>query len=189
MRVIVGLGNPGAEYQNTRHNAGILLIDKLTEKQLSDYGWRRFYGILVYKTPDLILVKTADYFMNESRNIIHDLERMDELKRFFLVRPQTHKESPCALYIAHDDLDIRLGNYKIQQGIGPKQHNGILSIEQALSSKDFGRIRIGIDNRAGELESKKAGEDYVLEKFSLDEKKILETVLENISDAILKTAN
>ena len=66
------------------------------------------------------------------------------------------------LIIIHDDLDIPLGKFKIQFGKGPRLHNGVLSVEQALGTKEFWRIRIGIDNR---LKNTDSGEDYVLEKF------------------------
>lgn len=180
MRVIVGLGNPGVEYINTRHNVGILLIDQLASLSVnqSSYGWRKFYGILTCKFPDLILAKTADYFMNESGNVINDLKR-----------------SPFAqyltgdLFVAHDDLDIKLGEYKIQKGVGPKLHNGVESVENALKTKDFWRIRIGVDNRAGERESRRAGEEYVLEKFSGEERKMLDQVLEKIVNEITQATH
>lgn len=85
------------------------------------------------------------------------------------------------LFIAHDDLDIPLGKYKIQFGVGPKVHNGILSIENSLNTKDFWRIRIGIDNRKNPVE----GEKYVLEDFTNEELEILEGVF----NAIIKDSS
>ena len=83
------------------------------------------------------------------------------------------------LYVAHDDLDIPLGEFKIQFAKGPKLHNGIESVEKALSTKDFWRIRIGVDNR--DSDNRIPGEKYVLEDFTQEEKKILNTVFEQIS--------
>ncbi|MBI5356256.1 hypothetical protein HZB78_01430, partial [Candidatus Collierbacteria bacterium] len=93
------------------------------------------------------------------------------------------------LYIIHDDLDIPLGTFKIQFGKGPRRHKGILSVEQALGTKEFWRVRIGIDNRSkgqkvNRLESEDSGEDYVLEKFKPEEKKILESVFPEIGDRL-----
>ena len=74
------------------------------------------------------------------------------------------------LIVVHDDLDIPLGKFKIQRGVGPKLHNGIESIENNLGSKDFWRVRMGVDNRmnTGWIN----GEDYTLQDFHLDERKI-----------------
>ncbi len=181
MKVIVGLGNPGVEYINTRHNAGILLVDKISARcseksiQSGNYGWRKFYGILTSKFPDLVLAKTADYFMNESGNVINDVFRLDEFKNI----------TPEQFYVAHDDLDIKLGEYKIQKGVGPKLHNGVESVENALKTKDFWRIRIGIDNRSIPI----PGEEYVLQKFSGEERKVLDEVLGKITDEITQTTH
>lgn len=177
MKVVVGLGNPGSEYANTRHNAGVLLIDYLGSRGQvlgSSYGWRKFYGIMVYKTKDIVLVKSADYFMNESGNVIRDLAKIYNLE-------------PKTLYIAHDDLDLQLGEFKIQFGKGPKLHNGIEAIENALGTVDFWRVRIGVDARIPE--GRIPGEQYVLQNFSLEERRVLDKVLEDIADAIIKTTD
>lgn len=158
MKIIIGLGNPGPEYQNTRHNAGVMLVDKLAERMQSAYGWRKFYGAMIFKTDDLWLVKSKDVFMNESGRLLQGLPEGD-------------------LYVAHDDLDIKLGEYKIQKGRGPKEHNGVKSIENVLKTKDFWRIRIGIENRQVPI----GGETYVLQTFSVEEKGVLEGVLDEIS--------
>lgn len=82
------------------------------------------------------------------------------------------------LFIAFDDLDISLGDYKIQKGKGPKDHRGLSSVEESLGTNDFWHIRIGVDNR--ELENKTPGEVYVLEDFSPEEKEILQDVFGEI---------
>lgn len=171
MKVIIGLGNPGTEYQMTRHNAGMMLVDKLSSSPVaqlhSDYGWRKNYGAMVYKSPDLVLVKTNDVFMNESGKLLQGLPEGE-------------------LWVAHDDLDIKLGEYKVQRGKGPKEHNGVRSIEGALGNKDFWRIRIGVDNRPSFAKASE-GETYVLQKFTAEEKVILGGVLGKIADEINKT--
>lgn len=82
--------------------------------------------------------------------------------------------------IVHDDLDLPLGKYKIQFGKGPELHYGVTSVENELGTKDFWRIRIGIDNR--DLKNKISGEDYVLENFSGEEIEILQEVYAKIRD-------
>ena len=171
MKVIVGLGNPGVEYALTRHNAGVMLVDRLAERlaAASSYGWRRRNNIMVWESPGLVLAKTADIFMNESARIIHDLRYM--------------KYDLRDVYAAHDDLDIKLGEYKIQRGVGPKLHSGVQSIEGVVRDKNFWHIRIGVDNR--DPSNRTPGEEYVLQKFMPGEK----VILENTLDAIIKAIN
>ena len=167
MKVVIGLGNPGAEYAVSRHNAGMMLVEVLGSRflGLGEYGWRKFYGVYVFKTTELVLVKTANYFMNESGNVIRDVLRLDELQTV-----------NYELFVAHDDLDLKVGEHKIQMGKGPKEHNGVKSVEQALGTKEFWRIRIGVDNRQTPIE----GETYVLQKFLPEERQVLSGVLDQI---------
>lgn len=163
MRIVVGLGNPGDRFIGTRHNAGLMLVDLLSERARSSYGWRKHYNSLVFKGEDMVLVKTKDVFMNESGRLFQGLPEGD-------------------IYVAHDDLDLRLGEYKIQKGVGPKVHYGIQSAENALGTKDFWRIRIGVDDR--ESAHRTPGDEYVLQKFSASEKEIINHVLSQIADEI-----
>ncbi|HEC64096.1 MAG TPA: peptidyl-tRNA hydrolase, partial [bacterium] len=101
-------------------------------------------------------------FMNNSG------ESVKKISKFFRVPIEN-------IYVAHDDLDIELGNYKIQQGKGPREHNGIKSVEQHMGGVNFWRIRIGIENRKNK---KIKGTDYVLGKFEKREVPLLfETLL------------
>jgi PTH1 family peptidyl-tRNA hydrolase len=146
MKLIIGLGNPGDGYVNSRHNAGHVFVDELQKDKL----------------PTGTIVKKTDTFMNESGVFVKKMVNK-------------YKIEPSNLYIVHDDLDIKLGEYKIQFGKGPKGHNGILDIEDKLRTKDFWRVRIGTENR--ELPTGTEAmvcEKYVLQNFSDDEKMILE---------------
>lgn len=164
MKLIVGLGNPGTKYQNNRHNVGFMFVDFL----LSELTGSRVYensknGNAQYAWVDLEKEKIEFYkpqtFMNESGNSVrYALKKHLELKLDNLI-------------IVHDDLDIPLGKFKIQKASGPRLHNGIMSIEQALGTKDFWRVRIGVDNR--KQENWVNGETYVLHDFTKDEKEIL----------------
>jgi peptidyl-tRNA hydrolase, PTH1 family len=169
-KIIIGLGNPGVDYKNTRHNAGVMLVDKLYESRFMnyEYGFRRKKDIYVYESSEMVLVKTANIFMNESGKIIQELKYMD----FGFDN----------IYVVHDDLDIKLGEYKIQMGKGPKEHNGVISIEQALGTKEFWRVRIGVENRAGG----ESGEQYVLERFTSEERTILDGVSEEICKKLIE---
>lgn len=87
------------------------------------------------------------------------------------------------LYVVHDDLDLKLGEFKIQKGKGPKLHNGISSIEKELGRSDFWRVRIGVDNR--NPENRIAGEKYVLQDFTLEEKQIVSGIFEKIIENLI----
>lgn len=175
--MIVGLGNPGKEYENSRHNTGFLFVNKLATvlwpEAFSKWRSEKKHQAEVLKENDLILVKPQT-FMNRSG------EAVRILSDFFRI--------PLAgLWVTHDDLDLHLGDYKIQRGVGPKVHNGINSVEDSMTSGDFWRVRIGIDNRA--LENREAGDKYVLKDFSLEEKKILETVIDKAIEELMEKLN
>ncbi len=119
MKLIVGLGNPGEKYKNTRHNAGFLVVDELEKLNL----------------PNVVLFKPQK-FMNRSGQ---------EVKKLTKKYPLDKNE----LYVVHDDLDIPLGKFKIHKGRGPKIHNGLQSIYDQLGTKDFWHVRVGIDGDRG----------------------------------------
>ena len=150
MKLIVGLGNPGEKYKNNRHNAGHMVIDKLSQTLNSKSQ----------------IIKKSSVFMNDSGS--------------FVKKVLTDHQSLTTdyLYIIHDDLDLSLGTWKIQKGKGPKEHGGINDIEQKLRTKVFTRIRIGVDNR--KPESRILGEEYVLQDFTKEEEKILDKVVDEI---------
>ncbi len=143
-KLIIGLGNPEIKYKNTRHNIGKLLVDYLKKTEIKN---------------QFILLKSS-LFMNQSGQFVKNI-----IKKY-----QISLEN---LYIAHDDLDIPLGKFKINFASGPKLHNGIKSIEETLETNNFWRIRIGVDNR--NKENWIDGESYVLENFLPKEGEVLKT--------------
>jgi len=98
-----------------------------------------------------------------------------------------YKVKMSDLWVIHDDLDIILGQYKIQKDKGPKLHNGVESIEKFLGKTDFWRVRVGVDNRSGNR--KISGEDYVLQKSQDKERTDLEKVVEKIVDDLSEKFN
>ncbi len=154
MKLIVGLGNPGEKYKNNRHNIGYLFIDWLT----ANAGW-----------PESVVFRKSEEFMNDSG------ETVAKLRDFY-------KVSPRDIFVVHDDLDIRVGEYKIQMGVGPKVHYGLLSVERMLKTKDFWRVRVGVDGRS--QTNRAPGEDYVLEDFTLEEMKTVESLFSRIWDEV-----
>ena len=183
MKIIVGLGNPGEKYKKNRHNVGFLFIDFIINQcQMLD----------VKSQIHMSKVKSGKKIIIEKVNIEFDNHEL------LLVKPQLFmnqsgiavKKSVISyqlsvtndLYIVHDDLDIKLGDYKIQFGKGPKLHNGIESIEKTLKTKDFWRIRIGVDNR--NPEKRISGEKYVLQNFNRQEIEILQRTFKLILDEL-----
>ena len=186
MKILVGLGNPGKKYEQTRHNAGHLLADLLSDyltKKSSTRAenWTESKkGNLLYKWFEkenlkIETIKTQS-FMNDSGNV---------LKYILKKHPEVGMDD---LFIAHDDLDIPLGNYKVQKGRGPKDHNGLNDIYKKTGRRNFWHVRIGVDSRT--KESRIEGEDYVLHPFSEKEfgllTEVLAKIVQELNDSHLK---
>jgi len=178
MRLIVGLGNPGERYNGTRHNTGFLVVEKLKNEipnskfqitnqiQNINFQLEDKFSAEIFRLGKLILAKPQT-FMNESG------EAVFKIAAFYKIKQND-------LYVVHDDLDIKLGEYKIQKGVGPRLHYGIQSIENKIGSKDFWRVRIGVDNRGSE--NRTDGEKYVLQRFTEEERVILNEVIKKVVD-------
>lgn len=177
MKLIVGLGNPGEKYKNNRHNVGFMVVDGLAMRLFSykamPLKWElseKFDSLLITLDSRLVLAKPQT-FMNNSG------EAIKKLIDFY-------KVSLNDLYVIHDDLDIPLGQYKIQKGKGPKVHYGIQSINQALGTRDYWRVRIGVENRevsqVPRVSRVPRGEQYVLQDFTKEEQMIIADVIKLI---------
>ena len=94
---------------------------------------------------------------------------------------------PSALYVVHDDLDILLGNYKIQLGRGPKDHNGLSSIDAELGTNEYWHVRVGVDKR--DPQNRVMGEEYVLQDFSDEEKRILDKTIKEVVKKLISGLN
>lgn len=133
MKLVAGLGNPGAEYAKTRHNAGFMLVDALADKLGVD-DWRERYDAMVLETrigtEKVLLVKPITY-MNESGRAIGPLLSW-------------YKLGPEDLIVAHDDMDIPAGTIRIRKKGSAGGHNGIKSILEYVGDEHFARVRIGI---------------------------------------------
>lgn len=184
MILIVGLGNPGKKYQNNRHNVGFQFVDYLIENlkilnpksqipnkfQVLNYKFQKDKYLdseiarLLYDRTRVVLAKPQT-FMNNSGLAVKKLATK-------LFPPNTYYLTLNSLIIVHDDLDVPLGKFHIQFGVGPQLHNGLESIENHLKTKDFWRVRIGVDNRQQKWID---GETYSLQNFLSQEKKLLET--------------
>ncbi|MCL2110294.1 aminoacyl-tRNA hydrolase [Microgenomates group bacterium] len=166
MQLIIGLGNPDEpQYALSRHNAGALFLDYL-QAQFSSSSWqhRSKFSALISKIDvhgHTILLAKPQTFMNLSGQSVR------AIVDYYHVPLEE-------LLIAFDDLDLNLGEYKLQSGTGPHGHHGLESIYQHLGTKQFSHLRLGIDTRAGERVIPSA--DYVLQQFSQSELASLQAV-------------
>jgi len=166
MFLICGLGNPGKDYINTRHNIGFNLIDKLSIYYnflpfKKDIKKEVLKGEINYQS--CLLMKPLN-FMNLSGQPIQEIVNF-------------YKIDKKKIYIIHDDLDLELGKVKLKFGGGNGGHNGLSNIDEMIG-KDYNRIRIGI-NHPG---SKDLVSNYVLNKFTNDEMSLIETKLDKVTD-------
>ncbi|GAB4026846.1 MAG: aminoacyl-tRNA hydrolase [Candidatus Microgenomates bacterium] len=167
MKLIVGLGNPGEKYKNNRHNIGFVVAERVGELLNID-RWimnKRFMGE-VAESDKLILIK-PNTFMNESGKAV------SAISRFYKIKSED-------TYIIHDDLDIQLGNFKIQHGKAPKVHNGLLSVERALGTNKYWNVRVGVENREVYGNKGVPGVVYTLQDFEPEERQIVGKVVEEV---------
>ena len=171
--LIVGLGNPGREYKDTRHNLGFMLIDRLTVR-LNARGMKVQSKAIVitaqHEDRKLILAKPQTY-MNLSGQSVQGL------LRFYKIPLEN-------LLVAHDDIDLPFCALRIRPGGGPGGQNGMGSIIQQLGTQDFARLRIGIDRPPGRMDAAA----YVLQEFSNKELMTVSETLDRAADAALTFA-
>jgi PTH1 family peptidyl-tRNA hydrolase len=168
--LIVGLGNPGAEYVQTRHNAGFLLVEKLAAKWKSDWANERKFKARIAKAErdgKKVLLCEPQTFMNLSG------EAVGALKDFYQLPLKQ-------ILVAVDDADLPLGEIRLRKSGSSGGHHGLESIEQHLGSCEFARLRIGIGRADGAREIT----NYVLGKFDSSENELLKKVLERASNQI-----
>jgi PTH1 family peptidyl-tRNA hydrolase len=168
--IIVGLGNPGREYRDTRHNIGFMLIDKLAEKLGARSMRVQSKAIITtaqYEGRKIILAKPQTY-MNLSGQSVQGLVRFYKI-------PQEN------LMVAHDDLDLPFCVLRLRPGGGSAGQKGIASIIQQLGTPDFARMRLGIDRPPGRMEAAA----YVLQAFTQKEAQEVAELLDKAADAAL----
>ena len=158
--LIIGLGNPGREYAQTRHNAGFLLVDRLAERLGTRFRRLQFKALTTdarYGDAKIILAKPQTY-MNLSGQAV------GALVRFYKVPPEH-------LLVAYDDLDLPLGTVRLRPKGGHGGHKGMRSIIERLGTQEFPRLRLGIGRPPGRMDAA----DYVLQRFSPAELTAMET--------------
>ena len=165
IRLVAGLGNPGPEYANTRHNVGFLVVDRLAEQFGSTWERSTKWDAVVTKYDEVFLLKPMS-FMNRSG---HPL---------FAVA-QFYKIDPAEILVVLDDFALPLGRLRLRAGGSPGGHNGLESIMVQFGTEEIPRLRIGIGAApsAGSV-------DYVLSRFFEEEKPLVRSTIDRAAEAV-----
>lgn len=169
MKLIVGLGNPGKEYENTRHNIGFMAVDYYISKKCIMDNWKnKFNGSYLetnIKGEKVIFLKPLSY-MNLSGSVVSQFVNF-------------YKLSVDDIMVISDDLDLLTGNYKLKSKGSCGGHNGLRDIERCLGTDEYKRLKVGI-SKDKEIDTK----DYVLGKISKDDMKIYDELFNTLVDVI-----
>ncbi len=171
IRLIAGLGNPGSEYEGTRHNAGFAFIEHFLRRMpgswekvhaFDSYCWRGTYA------GSALILQTPLTYMNLSGNAICKLAAAEKI-------------APEETLVVSDDMDLAPGRIRLRQGGGSGGHNGLKSVTEKFGSDKFARLRIGI----GKMPNGHGSADFVLSGFSADEQILFDKVMETACDAVI----
>ena len=166
MFLICGLGNPGKEYINTRHNVGFNLIDKIS-------SYYNFYPLKKDNKKEVLkgLINNHSCLLMKPLNFMNlSGQPVQEIMNFYKIEKNK-------LYVIHDDIDLELGKIKFKLGGGNGGHNGLLSIDEMIGNEYY-RLRIGIDHPG----LKDMVSNYVLNKFNKEEINVIERKLNKVTD-------
>lgn len=173
-RLIVGLGNPGETYRDTRHNIGFMVLDEIARRMGAAFREEKRWSGLVAKFTGGYLLKPLT-FMNDSGRSVQSVGHF-------------YKASPAQTLVVYDDVDLPLGRLRFRTSGSAAGHNGIRSLISSLGSDEFPRLKVGISPADG----RPAGErmvGHVLGKFSAEERPVLQTVIQRAADAVLSAVD
>ncbi|MDR1773253.1 MAG: aminoacyl-tRNA hydrolase [Clostridioides sp.] len=169
MYVVVGLGNPGKQYENTRHNIGYCVIDKIAQKynvSVNKIKHKALTAEIRMGSEKVILVKPITYMNLSGESVI-------DIYNFYKVDLEN-------IIVVYDDIDLDIGSLRIRKKGSAGSHNGMKSIVQCLGSKDFPRIRVGISKPDPRMNLA----DFVLSRFSKEDQKNIDESIEKASQAV-----
>lgn len=177
MKLIVGLGNPGKEYEHTRHNVGFICADLLQKKLgFPEFALQKKFDALIsegnYRAEKIIIAKPQT-FMNASGNSVQ------KLLHFYRVKP-------ADLFLIYDDVDLPFGKTRIRPQGSAGTHNGMKSVIEALGFQNFPRLRIGIESRGESAPKKQDITSFVLHPFLKEEKQAISKILEQAIEELLR---
>ena len=173
-RLIVGLGNPGETYRDTRHNIGFMVLDEIARRMGAAFREEKRWSGLVAKFTGGYLLKPLT-FMNDSGRSVQSVGHF-------------YKASPAQTLVVYDDVDLPLGRLRFRTSGSAAGHNGIRSLIASLGSDEFPRLKVGISPADG----RPAGErmvGHVLGKFRTEEQPALQTVIQRAADAVLSVVD
>jgi peptidyl-tRNA hydrolase, PTH1 family len=168
MKLIVGLGNPGSEYRDTRHNVGFMVVDALVDRWRVADQWREKFEALQIKTvrgDEPVIIAKPLTFMNLSGQAVQALAGF-------------YKIEPADVFVVTDDVALPLGRLRARREGGAGGHNGLKSIIQSLATQAFPRMRVGVGRGDGQRDLA----DHVLGRFGADER-------DTVSAAVLRAAD
>jgi len=167
LKLIVGLGNPGRDYEHTRHNVGFQVVEELAERHrvtLKNYAKWKARAVKVPDVGDGVLLAEPTTFMNLSGWAVRELMSF-------------HKLGPADLLVVYDDADLPLGRLRLRASGSAGGHNGLKSIIQELGTTELPRLRVGVGRQGGELRS------HVLGRFDADERPQIDAAVKRAADA------
>ncbi len=169
MKLLVGLGNPGAEYAATRHNIGFMALDRVQVALDADKWEKKFSGFATTATVagEKLLLLKPQTFMNLSGQSVQAASTF-------------HKIAPADIFVFHDELELGAGRVRVKQGGGSAGHNGLKSIDSHLGA-DYWRVRLGIGRPPANRESV---HDYVLHPFAKEDSVWLKTLLDALASSL-----
>lgn len=169
IRLIAGLGNPGAKYAGTRHNAGFVVIDKVLDKLRGTFSEKSYHNAILRegrcKGAKLFLLKPLT-FMNLSGEAVELIARKNKI-------------SPEEILLVFDDMDLPLGRIRIREGGSSGGHNGVESVIREIGSANFARVRVGIGRGENDTQI-----DHVLSEFAEEEKDVFTGAVNTAAEAV-----
>lgn len=169
MKLIVGLGNPGKEYENTRHNIGFSFLDFYLNKKNMNPIWKQKFNGLYYScviNGEKVVFLKPQSFMNLSGTVVSQYVNF-------------YKIDISDILVVSDDLDLNIGNFKLKDKGSCGGHNGLRNIEACIHSQDYKRLKIGISN-----DKSRETKDYVLGSFSKSDQEILNSLFGTLVNVI-----
>lgn len=171
MRLVVGLRNPGADYEGTRHNVGAEVVERVLERSGETAG----------KAPSRVSGAIAQTGIGDDRTLfLLPYVYMNESGRVVRAALDYYKVPAEDLLVLHDDIDLPFGRLRLQVAGGSGGHNGIRSLESALGTKDFSRLKVGVGRPPGSQDPA----DYVLRTFSKSERPDVDLMVEDAAEVV-----
>ncbi len=169
MKLVAGLGNPGAKYRGSRHNLGFMVLDNFAKEEGFSWRFSQDWSCYFVKRGDFVLIKPST-FMNRSGDSIRKVA-------------DYYKIDTDEVLVVYDDIDLPFGKIRLAFNGLSAGHHGIDSVIENLGM-EFGRLRIGVSSPREKREGKEDVSDYVLSDFTSDEKKELPKIINNCKEAI-----